>query len=144
MLSDERMGLSFTIAADPRQRSHSGVPVPRNAWPYLTVSDSRLHKPGGPGRRIYIPQEQDDPVIPPDIVLLFRRLLRLAGLRWRYSNLTPHGLSLVIAVAPRYTASAQTAQKTPPPTVPPLLRALLLWPLPSNGCCTAAYIAAVA
>jgi hypothetical protein len=44
-LSDESLCLSFTIAADPRQRSHSWVPVPWDLRP-------------------------------------FRRLLRLAGLRW--------------------------------------------------------------
>jgi hypothetical protein len=32
------------------------------------------------------PQEQSDPVIPPDTGFPFRRLLRLAGLWWRYSN----------------------------------------------------------
>jgi hypothetical protein len=37
-LSDERTGLSFTIASDPRQRSHFRVPVPR----YFAVSDSSL------------------------------------------------------------------------------------------------------
>jgi hypothetical protein len=50
-LSDERAGLSFTIAADPRQRSHSRVRVP---W----------------GSRQYFSQIRDFP---------FRRLLRLAG-----------------------------------------------------------------
>jgi hypothetical protein len=30
-LSDERTGLPFTIAADPRQRSHSWVRVPRDS-----------------------------------------------------------------------------------------------------------------
>jgi hypothetical protein len=30
-LSDKRMGVSFTIAAGPRQRSHSQVRVPRNS-----------------------------------------------------------------------------------------------------------------
>jgi hypothetical protein len=40
-LSDERTGLSLTIAAGPRQRSHSRVRVPRDSWPYFTVSDSR-------------------------------------------------------------------------------------------------------
>jgi hypothetical protein len=45
-LSDERMGLSFKIAAGPRQRSHSRVPVSR----------SRLSQPGGTGPCIYIPQ----------------------------------------------------------------------------------------
>jgi hypothetical protein len=34
---EEKTGLSFTIAAGPRQRSHSGVRVP-----HFTVSDSRL------------------------------------------------------------------------------------------------------
>jgi hypothetical protein len=39
--------------------------VPRDSWPHFTVSDSRLPQPGGPGPRIYIPQEQDGPVISP-------------------------------------------------------------------------------
>jgi hypothetical protein len=41
-VSDERTGLSFTIAAGPRQRSHSRVWVPWESWSYYTVSDSRL------------------------------------------------------------------------------------------------------
>jgi hypothetical protein len=41
-LSDERTGLSFTIAAGLRQRSHSRVRVPWDSRPYFTVSDSRL------------------------------------------------------------------------------------------------------
>jgi hypothetical protein len=41
-LSDERTGLSFTIAAGPRQRSHSRVRVPWDSRPYFTVSDTRL------------------------------------------------------------------------------------------------------
>jgi hypothetical protein len=41
-LSDERTGLSFTIAAGPRQRSHFQVRVPWDSWPYFTVSDWRL------------------------------------------------------------------------------------------------------
>jgi hypothetical protein len=39
--SDERMRLSFTIAAGPRQCSHSRIRVPRDSWPYFTVTDSR-------------------------------------------------------------------------------------------------------
>jgi hypothetical protein len=35
------MGLSFTIAAAPRQRSPTQVRVPRDPWPHFTVSDSR-------------------------------------------------------------------------------------------------------
>jgi hypothetical protein len=41
--SGERTGLSFTIVADPRQRSHFRVRGPRDSWPYFIVSDSRLH-----------------------------------------------------------------------------------------------------
>jgi hypothetical protein len=41
-LSDERTGLSFTIAAGPHQRSHFGVRVPWDLWPYFTFSYSRL------------------------------------------------------------------------------------------------------
>jgi hypothetical protein len=41
-LSDERTGLSFTIAAGPRQSSHSRVRVPWVSRPYFTVSDLRL------------------------------------------------------------------------------------------------------
>jgi hypothetical protein len=41
-LSDERTGLSFTTAADLRQRSHSRVRVLWDAQPYFTVSKSRL------------------------------------------------------------------------------------------------------
>jgi hypothetical protein len=90
-LSDERTGLPFTIAAGPRQRSHSWIRVPRHSWPYFTVSDSRLPQPGRTGPRIYIPQEQGGPVIAPGTGFPFRLLLRLAGLRWRYSNPPPRG-----------------------------------------------------
>jgi hypothetical protein len=41
-LSNERTGLSFAIAAGPRQLSHSRVPVPWDSRSYFTVSDSRL------------------------------------------------------------------------------------------------------
>jgi hypothetical protein len=41
-LSDERNGLSFAVAAGPRQRSHSRFRVPWNLRQYFTVSDSRL------------------------------------------------------------------------------------------------------
>jgi hypothetical protein len=41
-LSDERTGLSFTIAPGPRRLSHFRVRVPWDSWPYFTVSDSRL------------------------------------------------------------------------------------------------------
>jgi hypothetical protein len=41
-LSDERTGLSFTIAASARQRSLSWVRVPWDSRPYFTLSDLRL------------------------------------------------------------------------------------------------------
>jgi hypothetical protein len=41
-VSDERTGLSFTIAAGPRQRSQCRVRVPWDSRPYFTVSDLRL------------------------------------------------------------------------------------------------------
>jgi hypothetical protein len=94
-LSDERTGLPFTIAASPRQRSHSWGRVPRDSWPYFTLSDSRLPQPGGPGPRIYITQEKGGPVIPQGTGFPFCRLLRLAGLRWRYSNPPPSVVVLI-------------------------------------------------
>jgi hypothetical protein len=42
-LSVERTGLSFTIAAGPRQHSHSRVRVPWDSRPYFTVSDLRFY-----------------------------------------------------------------------------------------------------
>jgi hypothetical protein len=63
-LFDEKTGLLFTITAGPRQRRHSRVRVPWDSWPYFTISDS-----------IDFPS---------------RRLLRLAGSRWRHSTPPPH------------------------------------------------------
>jgi hypothetical protein len=72
-------------------QSFSG-PSPARLWPYFTVSVSRLSQPGGPGPRIYIPQEQGGTYVPPDTGFPFRRLLRLAALRWRYSTPPPRGV----------------------------------------------------
>jgi hypothetical protein len=85
--SDERTRLPFTIAVSPRQRSHSWVRVPRYSLRYFTVSDSKLP-------RIYIPQEEGGPVILRDTWFPFLRLLRLAGLRWKYSNPPPRGITV--------------------------------------------------
>jgi hypothetical protein len=61
VLSDERTGLSFTIFAGPRQRSHSRVRVPWDSLPNFTVSDSRLPFPSPPTtRRVTV--EVFDPV----------------------------------------------------------------------------------
>jgi hypothetical protein len=55
------------------------------------VSLVSIPQPEGPGPCIYVPQWQGGPVIPPGTGFPFRRLLRLAGLRWRYSNPPPRG-----------------------------------------------------
>jgi hypothetical protein len=53
-LSEERTGLYFTISAGYRERSHSRSRVPWGSWSYISVSDSRLSKPGGVGPRIFL------------------------------------------------------------------------------------------
>jgi hypothetical protein len=88
------MGLSFTIAAGSRQRSNSQIRVPRDSRLHFTVSDSRFPQPGGRSPRIYIPQEQGGPVVPPGTGFPFHRLLRLAELRWRYWSPPPHWIRL--------------------------------------------------
>jgi hypothetical protein len=77
------MGLSFTIAAGLHQRSHSRVRVPRDSWPHFTVSDSRLPQPRGPCLCIISRRNR----------VSFNRLLRLVGLRCRYSTPPPQGHS---------------------------------------------------
>jgi hypothetical protein len=42
ILSDERTGLSFALAAGPRQHSQSRVRVPWDSRQYITVSDTIL------------------------------------------------------------------------------------------------------
>jgi hypothetical protein len=78
-LSDERTCLQFTIAAGPRQCSHSWVRVPRDSWPYFTVSDSRPPNLEGQVPVFISPQEQGGPVIPPGTGFHFCRHLWLAG-----------------------------------------------------------------
>jgi hypothetical protein len=72
----------------PEQQLLGRSPAEFTAIFYL--SHLRLPQPGGRGPRIYIPQEQGGPVIPPGTGFPFCRLLRLAGLWWRYSNPPPH------------------------------------------------------
>jgi hypothetical protein len=63
----------------------------RRTYNRILRSHLRLRQPGGPGDRIYIPQEQGAPVILQGTEIPFRCLLRLAGLQWRYSNPPSHG-----------------------------------------------------
>jgi hypothetical protein len=109
-LSNERTGLSFTVAAVPCRCIHSWVPYSRDSWPYFTVSDSRFPQPGGQGSRIYVIQEQCGPVILPGNVLLFRRLLRFDGLRWRSLNLPPRGCWLIMQAKVKVTLQLTISQ----------------------------------
>jgi hypothetical protein len=87
-LSDERMSLSFTptIASGHCQISHSRVQVSQNS-DHMLLSHLRLPQSGGPGSPVFIsPKKQGGPVISPCTGFPFRRLLRLTGLWWRYSN----------------------------------------------------------
>jgi hypothetical protein len=83
-LSDDRTGLSFTVVAGPRQCSHSQDEF-RGTDDHILQFEIRDPQPGGPSPRIYIPQEQGGPVMPPGTGFLFCRLLRHAGLWWSYS-----------------------------------------------------------
>jgi hypothetical protein len=63
----------------------------------------------GSGPRIYIPQEEGGPVIPPGTGLPFRRLLRLARLRWRYSN---RSLCRLVQLVSLYSLGADVTENT--------------------------------
>jgi hypothetical protein len=134
------MCLLFTIAAVTCQQSHSQVRLPRDSWPHFTVSNSRLSQPGGPGPRIYIPQEQVGPVIAPGTGFPFRRLLRLAGLRWRYSTPPPHGIIENTIVSSRHYRTDHLENTASQPLHCCMLRICCLAtgvfaePLLSNGC----------
>jgi hypothetical protein len=133
------MVLSFTIAAGPRQRGHSQVRVPQDSWTPFTVSDSRFPQSWGSGPRIYIPQEQDGAVISPGTGFPFRRLLRLARLRWRYSNPPPHGCLFSSTTLPctTYVASRRIRNKHVHFLAMDVYccpERASTGPLPSNGC----------
>jgi hypothetical protein len=94
-----------------------GVRLPRNSWPHFTVSNSRLPQLGGTGPLIYIPQEQGGLIIPIGTGFPFCRLLRLAGLRLKYSTTPPHGNWFRLSCNPRYIASGRPQQKTHFPNI---------------------------
>jgi hypothetical protein len=82
------MGLPFTVAAGLARAVVLGSES-RGTHDHILLSQIRDSQPGGAGPRIYIPQEHGGPVITPESGFPFRRLLRLAVLRWRYSNPRP-------------------------------------------------------
>jgi hypothetical protein len=109
-LSDERMDLKFTtqlllgLARAVTLGSKS-----RRTHDYILLSHLRLLQPGGPGPRIYIPQEPGGPVIPPGTGFSFRHLLRLAGQRWRYSNRPILGHeNMILSTSGFYASSAHS------------------------------------
>jgi hypothetical protein len=93
-LSDERTGLPFGIASGPRQQSFLSQ-SPATHY-HILLSQIRDSPTREPGPRIYIPQEQGDPVISPGTGFSFRHLLRPAKLRWRYSHSPPRGWPLIL------------------------------------------------
>jgi hypothetical protein len=71
--------------------ARAGTLVSKSRRTYFTVSFET--PPTWRAMPTYLyPQEQGGPVIPLGTGFPFCRLLRLAGLRWRYSNPPPHGL----------------------------------------------------
>jgi hypothetical protein len=94
-LSDEMMGVSFTCCLPSPAQSFSG-PSPAGltiicyCFRFQTSPTWRARSP-----YLYHP-EQGGLVIPPGTAIHFRRLLRLAGIRWSYSNPPPHRSSVTI------------------------------------------------
>jgi hypothetical protein len=85
------MGLSFTIAAGPRQRSHSRVRICfRFAIPQTWMARYACLHPTGTGSSPFTPRH----CVPFSLLLT----IRLTGLRWRYSNPPPHGYVLPVAI----------------------------------------------
>jgi hypothetical protein len=68
----------------------------RGTHDHILLSHIRDPQPGRPGSPIPILQEQGGSVIPPGTGFPFRRLLRLARLRWRYWIPPPYGMIMVV------------------------------------------------
>jgi hypothetical protein len=65
-------------------------------------------QPGGPGPCIYNLQEERGPVNLPGTGFSLCRLLRHAGLRWRYSIPPPHGIRLWFSLPSNWYGSRST------------------------------------
>jgi hypothetical protein len=103
------MGLSCTIAAGPRQRSHSQVRVQRNLWPHFISQFRDLPNLEGQVPVFISPRNRVVRLYPQALGSSFRRLLRLAGLRWTNSNLPPHGLTKILSLESYVTTDGQSA-----------------------------------
>jgi hypothetical protein len=83
-LYDERTRLQFAVQSLIGPSRAGPITIP-----YCLIWSPEAPETEGPVSRIYIPQKQGGPIIPPGTGFSLRRLLRLAGLRWRYSNPPP-------------------------------------------------------
>jgi hypothetical protein len=102
----ERMGLSFTVGAGSRQRSHSRGPSPTGLVTIILLSHTR----GSPNLKdqvpIFISPGTGWPsYIPPCSGFPFHRLLRLAGLRWRYTHPPPRAFCTGYKSSPYLTGN---------------------------------------
>jgi hypothetical protein len=95
----------------PCQSNHSWSKS-RRTHDYILLSHVRVPQTGGPGPRIYIPQERGGPVVPPGTGFYSRRFLRLAELRWRYSNPPPHVKAFKAESRVNNRSSDRTSQQT--------------------------------
>jgi hypothetical protein len=103
------MSLSFTIAAGSRQHSHSQIRVPRDSWPYFTVSDSRLPKLEGQVHVLITLRDKVAQLYPQALGSLFVTSYDLLGYGGGIWPPIPK-----LAWDPCYIASARrTQQKTP-------------------------------
>jgi hypothetical protein len=142
---DERAGLSFTITAGPRQRTHCRVRVMRESWPCFTVSATDLDS-----SQSYIATDSrsvsqyvlvSSPIWGPwpdnynlcdsySLVLVGRPLWREDGsvffmCCWPLPAQFFSGPRFGLSGWPPYVTSGRTQQKTPLPRVPLLLRSCI-------------------
>jgi hypothetical protein len=137
--SDERTGLSFTIAAVPRQRRHFRVRVPRNSSTFYCLRFQT--SPTWRARsRIYIPQGQGGLDIYPGIGF------PLPSATQRYGGDIGTRLHAGNYNCPAYNIWALSAQKTLPHCCSSVAvgKYLFAMPLLSNDCCMFACLAVVA
>jgi hypothetical protein len=86
----------------------------RRTHDHILLSHLRFpHSKLGPGPRIYILQEHSGPVLPPGTGFPFRRLLGLAGIRWKCSNPPQLIFKLKVEVTLRLTISQYIVVSSP-------------------------------
>jgi hypothetical protein len=124
------MGLSFKIAAGPRQRSHSRVRVPRDSWPHSRPPNWRARSPylypRGTGWPSYTPRHWVPFSSPP------------TTRRATVEVLDPHlhtGLLSQLARVPRCMVSGWTQQGTPYPSLWPNNTSIVAYVFVAAGTC---------